>query len=400
MMADRHEAVHVAGRVYWVGAVDGALREFHGYSTPRGTTYNAYIILADKVTLVDTVKAPFYDEMIERIMSVIDPGRIDYIVSNHAEMDHSGCLPRMISRVSPEKVFASPMGIKGLREQFNWFETITPVKTGDVLDLGNEELQFIETRMLHWPDSMVSYLPSEKILFTQDAFGMHLASEERFEDEVDWDTVRYESAKYYANILAPYSKLILNVLETLKNSGMDIQMLASDHGPIWRRNIQRIYDLYEKWSLKQPEKKVVIVYDTMWGSTARMAEEIARGVEETGIDVKLFHLNRIHRSDVATELLEAGAVLIGAPTINSNMYPSVADVLTYIRGLRFTHLLGGVFGSYGWGGEGTRQVKEMLEAMGVQVIAETRAKYVPDEVALSECYSMGVTVADRLKGEA
>lgn len=397
-MNREYQAVKLTDRVYWVGAVDYRLREFHGYSTTRGTTYNAYLIRGDKTVLIDTVKKNFMNEMLSRIASVIEPARIDYVVSNHAEMDHSGSLPDVIPMISPEKIFASSMGVKALKEQFNWNVAVTPVKTGDSLDFGGGRLQFIETRMLHWPDSMVSYFPEEGVLFSQDAFGLHLATDQRFEDEVSWDVVRHESAKYFANILVPYSKQVLNVLKTLKESKLDIRWIANDHGPIWRKDVHRIMDLYEQWSLRKKLSGAVVVFDTMWGSTAMMAGSIAGGLADRGLDVKIQKLGETHRSDVATELLEAAAIAVGSPTINGTLYPTVADALTYIRGLRFSNLIGGAFGSYGWGGEAVKQIGESLTGMDISVVAELKVKYVPDKAALADCHAMGMKIAEELTG--
>ena len=392
-------AVKVTDRVYWVGVIDWALRNFHGYTTHEGSTYNAYLILADKVTLVDTCKYPFREELMARIASVIDPSRIDYIVSNHSEMDHSGSLGWVMERVKPQKVFASIMGAKALKEHFHWDVDVVPVKTGDTLDLGNMKLSFIETRMLHWPDSMFSYLEDEGVLFSQDAFAMHLASSCLFADELDRGLVERETATYYANILMPYSPLVLKLLDQVRKMGLKPKVVATDHGPIWRReeDITWIFQQYEKWALQKPTKKAVIAYDTMWGSTDLMARTMADGLAAGGAQVKLTPISGSKRSDVATEVLEAGALLVGSPTLNNNIFPSVADVLTYLKGLRPQNLMGAAFGSYGWSGESVKQVREILEAMKVDVVGEVKSKYVPTKEVLQECYNLGLQIAQRLE---
>ncbi len=392
-------AVKVTDRVYWVGVIDWALRNFHGYTTHEGSTYNAYLILADKVTLVDTCKYPFREELMARIASVIDPSRIDYIVSNHSEMDHSGSLGWVMERVKPQKVFASIMGAKALKEHFHWDVDVVPVKTGDTLDLGNMKLFFIETRMLHWPDSMFSYLEDEGVLFSQDAFAMHLASSCLFADELDRGLVERETATYYANILMPYSPLVLKLLDQVRKMGLKPKVVATDHGPIWRReeDITWIFQQYEKWALQKPTKKAVIAYDTMWGSTDLMARTMADGLAAGGAQVKLTPISGSKRSDVATEVLEAGALLVGSPTLNNNIFPSVADVLTYLKGLRPQNLMGAAFGSYGWSGESVKQVREILEAMKVDVVGEVKSKYVPTKEVLQECYNLGLQIAQRLE---
>lgn len=392
------KATKVTDGVYWVGAVDWGIRDFHGYVTNRGTTYNAYLVLADKITLIDTVKAPFREEMLSRIASVIDPTKVVYIVSNHSEMDHSGCLPEMIELVKPENVFASENGVKALSDHFHMDREVVAVKHGESLSLGNMSLSFVETRMLHWPDSMFTYLVEEQLLFSQDAFGMHLATTERFADEIDEEILRYEAAKYYANILLPFSSFVTRLLEKVAKLGIPIKIIAPDHGPIWRKDIKKILDLYSKWAAQKRIRKAVVFFDTMWQSTALMARAICDGLTSGGVSAKLMPLTSCHRSDVATELLDAGAVLVGSPTLNNNMFPTVADALTYIKGLKPRNLFGAAFGSYGWSGEALKQMESALTEMKVELVGEgINVKYVPDNEALAKCFSLGVLVAERLK---
>jgi len=259
-MTDIYSAIRISDHVYWVGAIDWSIRDFHGYTTPHGSTYNAYLVLADKITLIDAVKEPFFDEMLARIASVIDPSRIDYIVSNHSEQDHSGCLFPVIDQIKPEKVFASAVGVKTLKYIFHGACDILPVKDGETLSLGNMDLKFMETRMIHWPDSMFTYLEKDGLLFSQDAFGMHLATLERFADELPMDMLQYEAATYYANIVLPYSAVVLKTLEKVAATGWAIRMIAPDHGPVWRKDLGIILDLYEKGALQKPSAKAVVVY--------------------------------------------------------------------------------------------------------------------------------------------
>jgi flavorubredoxin len=397
-MNEQFKAVRVSEHVYWVGAVDWAVRDFHGYSTDRGSSYNAYLVMADAVTLIDTVKAPFKNELLSRIASVIDPRDIRYIVSNHSEMDHSGCLADIWDIVRPEKVFASVMGAKALLEHFHLDREIVPVKDGESLSLGNVELRFIETRMLHWPDSMFTYLGEDQLLFSQDAFGMHLASGERFADEIDGGVLEYEAAKYYANILLPYSPLVAKLLARVDSLGLTIETIGPDHGPIWRKDVQRIVDWYARWCVQKPTLKALVVYDTMWQSTAAMARAIGEGLVESGASARLMPLASTHRSQVATEILDAGALIVGTPTLNNNMFPTVADVLTYLKGLRPRNLIGAAFGSYGWSGDGVAQVRDALNQMKIEPIGEDiKIKYVPDDETLARCRSLGKLVAERLE---
>lgn len=396
-MKETFKAVKVTDNVWWVGAIDWAVRDFHGYSTNRGTTYNAYLILADKITLIDTVKAPFRDELLARIASVVEPGKIDYIISNHAEMDHTGCLPDVIEAVKPEKVFASAMGAKALAEHFGMDLQITTVKDGEKLSLGNLNVSFIETRMCHWPDSMVTYLHEDELLFSQDAFGMHLASYERFADEIDETVLGIEAAKYYANILLPLSTFVTKTLDKAVGLGVPFSIIAPDHGPIWRAEPGRIIESYVRWAGQKRTNKAIVVYDTMWGSTAMMARAIGEGLADGGATVKLMPTGSSHRSDVATEILDAGAILVGSPTINNSLFPRLADVLTYIKGLKPKGLVGGVFGSFGWSGEAVKDITVYLNDMGVELIGESvKVKYVPDAAALTECRRLGEMVAKRL----
>ena len=399
-MQSPYKAVKVTEDVWWVGAIDWNIREFHGYQTRRGSTYNAYLVMADKITLIDTVKAPFQGEMLARIADVVDPERIDYIVSNHSEMDHSGCLPEVIAVVKPEKVFASQVGARTLRELFP-SETleITAVKDGENLSLGNRTLAFLETRMLHWPDSMFAYLKEEELLFSQDAFGMHYASLERFDDQVDPAILAFEAATYYANIILPYSPLVLKLLEKVAAAGLTFKVVAPDHGPIWRRDIGGILSSYAKWGAQEPTAKGVVVYGTMWHSTEMMARAISEGLSAGGLDVKLMSMEQVHRSDVIYELLCAGALAVGSATLNNQVLPGMADILTYLKGLKPKNLVGAAFGSYGWSGEAVGQIEAVLAEMKVESAGEgIRVKNVPDAATLTRCYELGLKMAEKVKG--
>lgn len=396
-MAETFQAVKISDNAYWVGAIDWTIRDFHGYTTKRGSTYNAYIILGEKITLVDTVKAPFMGELLARVASVVDPARIDYIISNHTEMDHSGCLPQVIQQVRPEKVFASVMGAKALKEHFRTGIEVVPLKDGQDLSLGNMNLSFMETRMLHWPDSMFTYLKEDRLLFSQDAFGMHLATSERFADEIDQSILDYEAATYYANILLPYSPLVIKLLDRVEKSGIPISIIAPDHGPVWRTDPARILSHYQKWAEQRPTNKAVVLYNTMWHSTEMMARAIEEGLRTGLTQVKVMSMDVFHRSDAAYEILDAGALIAGSSTLNNQMLPSMADVLTYLKGLRPRNLIGAAFGSYGWSGEAPDHINGFLADMGVDLVRDpVKAKYVPDDDALKSCYELGRTVAQRL----
>lgn len=392
------EAARIDENVYWVGAIDWGLRDFHGFATHRGTTYNAFLILADKITLIDTVKWPFKQEMLARINSIVDPSKIAYIISNHSELDHSACLPDIVGIAQPEKLFASAMGQKALQEHLPIGMDITVVKEGDRVSLGNKTLTFVETRMLHWPDSMFTYLLDDHILFSQDAFGMHLATSERSDDQLEPGVLRREAAKYFANILMPYAALIPKVLGKLGTLGVTPRLIAPDHGPVWRGGIDVILSLYSEWAGLKPAHKAVIIFDTMWQSTAKMAAAINDGLVSADVKTVVMPLGSAHRSDVATELLDAGALIVGSPTLNNNLFPTVADVLSYLKGLKRPGLIGAAFGSYGWGGEAVKLVESALQEMKVELVAESvKIKYVPDQEALQKCFNLGVQVGEELR---
>lgn len=399
-MHDNFKALKITENVYWVGAIDWDIRNFHGYSTSRGTTYNAYLIMADKITLIDTVKEPFKKEFLARISSLIDLNKIDYVISNHSEMDHSGLLPDIIDLVKPEKVFASQMGVKALSQHFHDLsDKVIAVKDGEKLSLGNTALTFFETRMLHWPDSMVTYMPDQGVLFSNDIFGMHLATYERFDDEIDPCVLDYEAAKYFANIILPYCTFVSKLVTKLEGLQLNLQYLATDHGPVWRKDISKIIHSYTLWPQQKPVRKGIVIYDSMWGSTIKMAEAIGYGMSDSGIKTKLLPISANHRSDIATEMLELGALVIGSPVLNSNLYPTVPDVMTYIKGLRPQNLITGAFGSYGWNESPLDQIKSLLvDDLKLEFVGDTiKSKYVPDKNILNKCYEYGVSIANRLK---
>ncbi|MCX7847127.1 MAG: FprA family A-type flavoprotein [bacterium] len=389
-------ARQVTPRVYWVGGIDWTLTDFHGYKTDRGSTYNAFLVMAEKVTLIDTVKAPLRDEMMARIASVIDPREIKYIVSNHAEMDHSGSLMEVIEAVKPERVFASANGVKALKAHFHHGYEIQAVGNGETVSLGDRTLQFFETRMIHWPDSMVTFLKEEGVLFSQDAFGMHLATTELFSDENPAEIVRWEAAKYYANIVLPYSGIVGKTLKALMEMKLGIKMIAPDHGPIWRteEEIVKILGWYQEWVEQKPRRKAVVVFDTMWRSTEKMASAVAEGLKEGGVRVKVLPMFGAHRSDVITEMLDAGAFVVGSCTMNNRIFPTMADVLTYVSGLKPANKVGACFGSFGWSHNAMKELEGYLQGMGVELVAETvKVNYVPTKEDLVRCVELGKKVA-------
>lgn len=381
--------VEIKPNVYWVGGIDWNLRYFHGYQTPRGSTYNAYLIVDEKVVLVDTVKHYLAEEMLSRISEVIDPARIDYLLVNHVEMDHSGSVPAVMRAAPKARIITSPKAQKGLERHYKQKWEYILVNSGDDFKLNSITLQFVHTPMVHWPDNMVTYIPEHKLLLSNDAFGQHLASAARFDDGVGWDIIREEAAKYYANIVFPYGEQVQKALEAV--SALEIDMVAPSHGIIWRSYLPQILQAYRKWARQDTDRKALIVYDTMWGSTQKMALALQSGLEEADIPVTVRFLQTSHISEIVPDLLESKLVLIGTPTLNNGMLPTVSAFLTYIKGLRPKNRMGFAFGSYGWGGQGAREVAEVLKGMGWDLPEEAvNLPYVPDEGELAEIKAIGL----------
>jgi anaerobic nitric oxide reductase flavorubredoxin len=382
--------------VYWVGAIDWNLRNFHGYSTHLGTTYNTYLVIDEKVALVDTVKAPFYEEMATRIRDFIALEDIDYVVSNHVEMDHSGSLPMVMKEAKKAKLITlEKFGESGLKKTFHSEWPLMPVKEGSEIELGKRRLAFIPTPMLHWPDSMCTYLVEDNILFSMDAFGQHLATSLRFDDEVGLNVIMPEAAKYYANILMPFGDLIVRTLDKL--SGVEISMIAPSHGVIWRSHPDAIIGAYGAWGKGESKNKVLVVYDTMWGSTEKMAQALAEGTTTEGVEVRLYNLSKSDKSDIIKEVLDARAILVGSPTLNNGMLPTIADFLCYLKGLKPKGKLGAAFGSHGWAGGAVRAIQQDMGQAGIEVLDSDLAfRFVPDKDEIQKCIDFGKMVSRRL----
>jgi len=383
--------------IYWVGAIDWNLRNFHGYITQRGTTYNAYLIVDDKIALVDFVKAPFYDEMVHHIQEIVDLSEIDYLICNHIEPDHSGALLQTIEAAGNAELIASDLGRKGLRRYYGEGLRCTTTTEKPSVSLGSRTLQFVATPMVHWPDSMVTYIPEEKLLLSNDAFGQHLATSKRFDDEVDHAVLMQEAAKYYANIVMPLWRSVSRAFKAL--DGLDINMIAPSHGVVWRRNPVEILEAYQRWVEGAARERAVVVYDTMWGSTERLAEAVMEGLASEGVEVRVHRLSATHNSDVIADILEAKAVLVGSPTLNNGLLPTVASFLAYLKGLKPKNKIGAFFGSYGWGGGAKREAETELRSAGVEVVdGGLDFVYRPSEEELEMAVEFGVEMAGRIKG--
>ena len=369
--------------IYWVGAIDWDLRNFHGYRTQRGSTYNAYLIVDEKVVLVDTVKACVGDQMLENIRKIIDPSKIDMIVCNHVEMDHSGCLP-MIKELAPNAtILTSASGEKGLKKHFHQDWDFQIVKTGDSICLGRTTLQFVLTPMVHWPDSMVTYIPEQRLLLPNDGFGQHIASSQRFDDQLDWGIVKEEATKYYANIVMPYGTQVSKVLETV--AGLEVDMIAPSHGLIFRSHIAEIIELYHQWAKNETEHRAVIIYDSMWGSTKSMAYALKEVFAKHQIEYEVINLQTNHVSDVITRILTAEYICVGSPTLNNTILASVAGFLTYLEGLSPKNRKAIAFGSYGWSGQSVGIIEESLKRAKCTLLTQgLKVQYKPTLEELEE----------------
>lgn len=384
--------IEIAPDIWDVGVNDWNIEDFHGYSTPMGTSYNAFLIKDEKIVLVDVVKDKqhFPEEMLAKIAKVVDPSRIDYIISNHTEMDHSGSMAKILQVVGPDTpIICSKMGQKNLAAHFHKDWNFKVVGSGEELNLGRRTLMFLETRMLHWPDSMFTYIKEDKILFSSDAFGQHYAGNELFADEMG-GAVMPHAKKYYANILMHFSPQVLKLVETVKELGLEFNLICPDHGVYWRKDIHQIIDAYVDWANQERVRKAVLVYDSMWQSTEKMANAIASGIADKGVEVRPMTLRKWHRSDVMTEVMDAGAIIVGSPTLNNNIFPTVADMLVYMKGLRPQNKLAAAFGSYGWSGEAVKLINAEFEAMKLEIADPgLRIKFVPDNDGLEQCYAWG-----------
>jgi flavorubredoxin len=396
----------IAKGVYWVGVVDWGLRHFHGFelSTHRGSTYNAYVVKDKKIAVVDTVWGPFSEQFIENLREIVDPSAIDYVVANHAETDHSGSLPALMRLCPKATVVVSPRGkdsipghyhdASGVHQQWNF----KVVKTGEAISLGETQLVFVEAPMLHWPDSMFTYVAGRNLLLSNDAFGQHYATSLRFNDQVDRTELYEEAIKYYANILTPFSDLVLKKIDEVLALKLPVDMICPSHGVIWRSDPLQIVTAYQEWARQVPQKRAVILYDTMWEGTRKMAEAIGVGLTKAGIAFTLFNMATSDRNDVVKEVFQAQAVLVGSPTVNRGPLSTLMPVLEDLRGLRFKNKVGAAFGAYGWSGESVGLLEAHLKAAGIPLAAPgVKAMWQPSGPDLAKCEALGAAVAEAMK---
>jgi len=393
---------HIKNNIYWVGKIDWEIRKFHGeeYSTHRGSSYNPYLIKEEKTVLIDTVWGKFSNEFVENLQKEIPLDKIDYIVANHAESDHSGALPELMRHIPDTPIYCTANAVKSLKGHYHQDWNFHVVKTGDTLSLGSKELIFIEAQMLHWPDSMMSYLTGDNILFSNDAFGQHIASELMYNDLVDQAELYQEAIKYYANILTPFSTLVDKKIKEVLGLNVPVDMICPSHGVMWRKDPLQIVNQYVQWANSYAENQITILYDTMWDGTRRMAEAISKGITEIDktVTVKLFNIARSDKNDLITEVFKSKAILVGSPTINQGILSAAAAILEEIRGLKFKNKKAAAFGCYGWSGEAVKMLSERLKEGGFQLLNDgIREKWNPDSDAVENCIRFGKDIALNLQ---
>ncbi len=385
----------IKNNVYWLGKVDWDLRKFHGdeLTTGLGSSYNSYLIQEEKNVLIDTVWMPYDNEFIQNLASEIDLKKIDYIIVNHSEVDHSGSLPELMKLIPGTPIYCTANGAKLLKAHYHQDWNFNIVKTGDRLEIGNgKELVFVEMQMLHWPDSMATYMTKDNILFSNDAFGQHYASESLFNDKVDQCELFKEAIKYYANILTPFSSVLRKKLQEITSFGLTIDIIATSHGVIWRDNPMQIVEKYAAWANDYQEDQITVIYDTMWNGTKKLAEKIVEGLRNANPDttVKIFHIAKSDHNDVATEVFKSKMVVMGSPTLNNNLLPEMAGFISMIKGLKFKNKKAAAFGCYGWSGEAVKQMNELMQAAGFEVVSEGfRSLWNPDEDQLAKAVELG-----------
>ena len=376
----------VKGNVSWIGYLDWELQHFHGddYSIINGSSQNAYLIEEEKTVLVDTVWTPHRFDFVENLKKEIDLKKIDFIVANHGECDHSGSLTTILEEIPDVPIYCTENAVKSIEGQYGkrgW--NFHVVKTGDSLEIGNgKKLIFLEMRMLHWPDSMATFLTGDNILFSMDAFGQHYAVEELFSDKANQCVLMKEAMKYYANILTPFAPILRKKLEEITALNLPIEMIAPSHGAIWRENPMQIVEKYAEWAQDYQEDQVTIAFDTMWEGTTKIAYSIAEEIHRQSPDtvVKVFNISKSDKNEVMTEVFKSKALAVGSPTVANSILSPVAGWLEFLKQLKFKKKKAAAFGCYGWSGESVKVLQESLKAAGFQVIpGNIRAEWVAKE---------------------
>jgi len=384
-------------KVSWVGKVDWELKSFHGHelTTWKGSSYNSYLVRDEKNVLIDTVWGPYDREFVTRLSEEIDLAKIDYIIANHGESDHSGALPALMREIPNTPIYCTANGAKLLKGHYHKDWNFVTVKTGDTLDLGGSKLVFVEAPMLHWPDTMFTYMTGENILFSNDAFGQHYATESLYNEKVDRAELYAEALKYYANILTPFSVMVARKIQEVLSLNLPLNMICPSHGVIWKDNPTQIVEQYQKWASGYQENQVTLIYDTMWNATRKMAEAIAAGIRlgDRDVTIKLMNASKDDKNDIITEVFRSKTVLIGSPTVNNRILHSVAGILEMIRSLKFKGKSAAAFGSYGWSGESVGIISKQLEESGFSLLnSGQKAQWVPDADALEKCIEFGKSI--------
>ncbi len=392
----------IAKDIHWVGIIEWDLKFFHGHelSIKRGTSYNSYLIKDEKTALIDSVRSTRTGEFIRNLEEVVPVEKIDYFVVNHAEPDHSGALPELLKRNPQAVVIVSKGGETSFKRHYPGSWNVQVVRTGDSISLGHRTLRFFEAQMLHWPDSMFTYCPEDRILFPNDAFGQHFADSRRFADEVDSCELWQEAMKYFANILTPFSGQIIRKIQEFLTLGWSVEMICPSHGQMWRKDVNQIVQKYVDWASGKGEKAAVLIYDTIWGGTERMAKAVAEGLVSEGVGYRIFPAGSSDFNDVMTEILKVRGVLVGSPTLNNGLMPTLMPYLEMMRGLRFQNKIGGAFGTYGWSGETVKRLEEALKAASMAIpVPGIRAQFSPQDADLKTCREFGAGFARAVKAD-
>jgi len=392
--------MEVKSGIWWVGIVDWGLKHFHGFelSTHRGSSYNSYLVVDEKIALLDTVWGRFTNEFIENIREVVDPSKIDYIVAQHAEPDHSGSLAAVMDLCPNATLVASPRGAASIPGHYHKPWNFHVVKTGDRISLGSCDLQFVEAPMLHWPDSLFTYVSGKGALMPNDAFGQHYATCLRFNDQVDQVELWEEALKYYANILTPFSEMVLRKIDELLALDLPVDMICPSHGVIWRKDPLQIVKAYQEWARQVPRDSAVVLFDTMWEGTRRMAEAVGDGLAQEGVPFVLCHMGNADRNDVVTKIFEAKAVIVGSPTVNRGLLPTIMPIMEELKGLRFKNKIGAAFGTYGWSGESLPIIEKHLQECGIPLVSRgVKAQWVPSAEDMQQCVALGREVGKAVK---
>lgn len=395
----------IKSNTFWVGKNDWELRKFHGYeySTNRGSTYNSYLIMEEKNVLIDTVFQPFSQEFVENLAQEIDLSKIDFIIANHAEPDHSGALPELMNLIPDTPIYCTENGIKSLKGHYHQDWNFKTIKTGDTLSIGNnKEIVFIQAAMLHWPDSMFCYLTGDNILFSNDAFGQHFCSELLFNDLVDQYELFSEAIKYYANILTPFSKLVTKKIDEVVKLNVPIDIICPSHGVVWRENPLQIVTKYASWANDYQENQITIIYDTMYNGTRSLAEKIAKGINsaDNTVTVKLYNAATNDKNDIITEVFKSKAILVGSPAVNNGIMYQIAGLMEMIKGLGFKAKKAAAFGCYGWSPKSTKIIDELLIQSGFEIISEPlNVIWKPDNEILDKSFNYGKQFANILNNK-